>query len=101
MTKTFEEALKNAEDNLERSRFGTSYDVIQGLRSQLTAALAREARLRGALSDPEKLEAIADWFDIDDGRYNYQRVNEVQEQLRTWAANIRTALAETKEPGCP
>ena len=68
------------------------------------AAAEREQGLREAMPDPDKLEMLADWFDVDDaekGRRHSslatlggQPPDEVQRELRRWASNARATLAQ-------
>ena len=54
-------------------------------------AIGEIARLREALPDPAKLRLLADWHDAYDDRQTEARGNEVQEDLRKWAAAAEAA----------
>jgi len=52
-----------------------------------------------ALPDPQKLETLADWLDLDDVNLRREGQDEVQQDLRVWAVRARAALANHKD--CP
>lgn len=51
----------------------------------------RVQALEAALPDPDKLERLADWFDLNDTSCFS---NEVQRDLRTWARRARAVMGE-------
>lgn len=61
------------------------------LQTENDALRARVARLEEALPDPDKLEILAKWFDM---QYPSDTNPEVQTDLREWAKKIRNALEE-------
>lgn len=50
-----------------------------------------------ALPDPDKLELLAEWFDMEDSQKDYQRGGEVQRDLRQWAHLARKTAAKLEE----
>ena len=50
-----------------------------------------------ALPDPQKLETLADWLDLDDVNLRREGQDEVQQDLRVWAVRARAALANHRE----
>jgi len=55
--------------------------------------LATREALMEALPDPEKLELLAYWFDMDDESKGRTSEPQVQADLRRWANAIRALLA--------
>ena len=52
----------------------------------------RIAKLKAALSDPVKLELLADWLDVQDAKNGIPpEKHEVQDDLRRWARLAREA----------
>lgn len=51
----------------------------------------RVAELEMALPDPDRLETLADWLDIDDVAQRRVGHDEVQRDLRYWAVKARAA----------
>lgn len=62
-------------------------------------ALAEVEAVVAALPDPEKLDQLAEWLDLDDVRRNRAGHDEVQQDLRMWASQARTALARFGKEG--
>lgn len=60
--------------------------------------LAQNADLLAALPDPEKLDILADWLDIDDVVLRRRETGEatVQDDLRKWARLARAAITQVK-----
>jgi hypothetical protein len=59
-------------------------------------------KLLEALPDPDKLETLADWFDLEQGRRPDWVGNDVQTDLRNWATKARAAIAAAEpKPGTP
>lgn len=67
--------------------------LIAAARTDLPALVEEVERLREALPDPAKLEALADWFDRHDADLGYAETD-VQDDLRAWAAAARRTLTE-------
>jgi len=90
-----EESVNDYAKELERVRLWLkdNYAQIADLKAQLEKA-------REALPPAEKLLLLAEWLDVDDkARGRPASNNQVQQDLRLWAAKIRSALAlEPAEP---
>lgn len=77
-------------------------EFIAAACNSLPAALATIRRLRellGRLPPYEKLLLLADWFDVDDARKGRTEHDEVQKDLRQWAATIADIRAELGKDG--
>lgn len=62
----------------------------------ILALVEEVAALRAALPDPDKLELLADYLDTKDREIGHT-ADEVQDDLRLWATNIRALLARAGE----
>ena len=89
---------EHSEERIERL---LAHDAA--LRQQLSDTQAQAKRLAEALPSAEKLYYLADWLDLHDEKSEYryytkgEHLDQVQRDLRGWAALARQALAAYKE----